>query len=83
MNFRFTLIILFFYSSIYSQYGSIEINTGGFSFIPIFTSEKPHIILRAGTNNKKRFSNRNLSYQNQILYLNKLKIKSILNFGKI
>ena len=34
-------------------------------------------------NNKKRFSNRNLSYQNQILYLNKLKIKSILNFGKI
>ena len=56
MNIRFTLIILFFYSSIYSQYGSIEINTGGFSFIPIFTSEKPHIILRAGTNNKKRFS---------------------------
>jgi glycosyltransferase involved in cell wall biosynthesis len=34
-------------------------------------------------NNKKRFSNRNLNYQNQILYLNKLKIKSILNFGKI
>tara|TARA_Y100000741_G_scaffold359681_1_gene340679 strand:- start:295 stop:927 length:633 start_codon:yes stop_codon:yes gene_type:complete len=56
MNFRFTLFILFFYSSIYSQYGSIEINTGGFSFIPIFTSEEPHIILRAGTNNKKRFS---------------------------
>jgi len=56
MNFRFILIILFFYTSIYSQYGSIEINTGGFSFIPIFTSEKPHIILRAGTNNKKRFS---------------------------
>lgn len=39
-----------------SQYGSIELNTGGFSFIPLFTSNKPHFILRAGTNDKKRFS---------------------------
>lgn len=31
-------------------------NTGGFSFIPLFTSNKPHFILRAGTNDKKRFS---------------------------
>lgn len=44
------------YSSIHSQYGSIELNTGGFSFIPLFTSNKPHFILRAGTNDKKRLS---------------------------
>lgn len=43
-------------SPVQSQYGSIELNTGGFSFIPLFTSDKPHFILRAGTNDKKRFS---------------------------
>jgi hypothetical protein len=43
-------------SNVHSQYGSIELNTGGFSFIPLFTSNKPHFILRAGTNDKKRFS---------------------------
>ena len=43
-------------SHVQSQYGSIELNTGGFSFIPLFTSDKPHFILRAGTNDKKRFS---------------------------
>ena len=50
--------LLCFLTSFYvqSQYGSIEMNTGGFSFIPLFTSNKPHFILRAGTNDKKRFS---------------------------
>ena len=43
-------------SNVKSQYGSIELNTGGFSFIPLFTSDKPHFILRAGTNEKKRLS---------------------------
>ena len=43
-------------SNIKSQYGSIEFKTGGFSFIPLFTSNKPHFILRAGTNEKKRLS---------------------------
>ena len=43
-------------SNVKSQYGSIELNTGGFSFIPLFTSNKPHFILRAGTNEKKRLS---------------------------
>lgn len=43
-------------SNVKSQYGSIEFNTGGFSFIPLFTSNKPHFILRAGTNEKKRLS---------------------------
>jgi hypothetical protein len=51
-------IVIYFLanSNVQSQYGSIELNTGGFSFIPIFTSNKPHFILRAGTNDKKRFS---------------------------
>ena len=43
-------------SGVKSQYGSIELNTGGFSFIPIFTSDKPHFILKAGTNDRKRLS---------------------------
>ena len=47
---------LLVFSNVKSQYGSIELNTGGFSFIPLFTSDKPHYILRAGTNDKKRLS---------------------------
>ena len=43
-------------SGVKSQYGSIELNTGGFSFIPLFTSDKPHFILKAGTNDRKRLS---------------------------
>ena len=47
----FTFLLLFYLISSYSfsQFlftGSIEINSGGFSFIPIFTSDKPHIIFR-------------------------------------
>ena len=50
--------MMFFLASLHiqSQYASIELNTGGFSFIPLFTSNKPHFILRAGTNVKKRLS---------------------------
>ena len=44
---------LLVFSNVKSQYGSIELNTGGFSFIPLFTSDKPHFILRAGTNDKR------------------------------
>ena len=50
------IIYLSVNSSLHSQYGSLELNTGGFSFIPIFTSNKPHYVLRAGTNDKRRFS---------------------------
>jgi hypothetical protein len=50
------IICLIMSSYVQSQYGSIELNTGGFSFIPIFTSNKPHFILRAGTNDKKKLS---------------------------
>ena len=51
-------LLLFFLINYYSysQYGSIEINTGGFSFIPIFTSDKPHMIIRAGTDQSKSFT---------------------------
>tara|TARA_Y100000385_G_C13047318_1_gene618103 strand:- start:981 stop:1610 length:630 start_codon:yes stop_codon:yes gene_type:complete len=40
----------------YSQYGSIELSTGGFSFIPAFTDSSPNIIINAGTGNKKLVS---------------------------
>ena len=50
------VICFLFGFQVQSQYGSIELNTGGFSFIPIFTSNKPHFILRAGTDDKKRLS---------------------------
>jgi hypothetical protein len=48
--------ILLFGLPLQAQYGSLELNSGGFSFIPLFTSNKPHIILRAGTDDKKRWS---------------------------
>ena len=58
MNKYFIYFILFYFLTefSYSQSGSIEFNTGGFSFIPIFTSDKPHMIFRGSTNNKKRLS---------------------------
>jgi len=40
----------------FSQVGSIEISTGGFSFIPAFTSKEPNIIINAGTNQTKRLT---------------------------
>ena len=55
-NFLCFIIFALVYSNSNSQYGSIEINTGGFSFIPIFTSDKPHLIIRAGTDQTKRFT---------------------------
>ena len=39
-----------------AQTGSVEISTGGFSFIPAFTSKEPNLIINAGTNPKKRLS---------------------------
>ena len=54
----FNFLILSYLISSYSlsQTGSIEVNSGGFSFIPIFTSDKPHIIFRGSTNDKNRLS---------------------------
>ncbi len=42
--------------SLNAQTGSIEMSTGGFSFIPAFTSKEPNIIVNASTNPKKRLT---------------------------
>ena len=44
-----------------AQYGGIEASTGGFSFVPDFTSEDPHFILSVGTNTDKRLQGHLLS----------------------
>lgn len=54
----FYLYVLFFICTFsgYSQVGSIEVSSGGFSFIPAFTSKEPNIIINAGTNQAKRLT---------------------------
>ena len=42
--------------SLNAQTGSIEMSTGGFSFIPAFTSKEPNLIINAGTNPKRRLT---------------------------
>jgi hypothetical protein len=54
------LIILSIGSS-KAQTGSIEMSTGGFSFIPAFPSKEPNLIINAGTNPKRRLTG-NLMY---------------------
>nr|WP_315189664.1 hypothetical protein [uncultured Flavobacterium sp.] len=57
MNKTLLIIISFLFSSlIHAQYANVEASTGGFSFIPAFTSDSPHLIINAGTNDKKRLS---------------------------
>jgi hypothetical protein len=34
----------------FGQYGSLELNSGGFSFIPAFTDKNPNLMINAGTN---------------------------------
>jgi len=58
------LIILSIGSS-KAQTGSIEMSTGGFSFIPAFTSKEPNLIINAGTNPKRRLTG-NLMYMMRI-----------------
>ncbi|MFM1808059.1 MAG: hypothetical protein RLZZ242_784 [Bacteroidota bacterium] len=41
---------------LHAQYGSVELSSGGFSFVPNFTSEDPHFILNMGTSSEKRLS---------------------------
>lgn len=48
------LLFVIFLSN--AQTGSIEMSTGGFSFIPAFTSKEPNIIINASTNPKKRLT---------------------------
>ena len=40
----------------HAQYANIEASTGGFSFIPAFTSDAPHFVINAGTNENKALS---------------------------
>jgi hypothetical protein len=39
-----------------AQTGSIELSSGGFSFVPAFTSKEPNVIINASTNPQKRLS---------------------------
>jgi hypothetical protein len=55
-KFFLTLGVALFAVQVDAQYGSIELSSGGFSFIPDFTSRDPHIILSAGTGTGKRLS---------------------------
>lgn len=57
MKFKFlTLLSFFCITLVQAQYASFEASTGGFSFIPAFTSEDPHIIVNAGTTDSKPLS---------------------------
>ena len=42
--------------SLTAQTGSIEMSTGGFSFIPAFTSKEPNLIINASTNPKRKLT---------------------------
>ena len=55
-KFFLTLGVALFAVQVDAQYGSVELSSGGFSFIPDFTSRDPHIILSAGTGTGKRLS---------------------------
>lgn len=46
-------LIILSIGSLNAQTGSIEMSTGGFSFIPAFTSKEPNIIINASTNPKR------------------------------
>jgi len=49
--------IAFLFSTFaHAQYANIEASTGGFSFIPAFTSDDPHFVINAGTNDNKALS---------------------------
>ena len=57
MNKTLLLIIAtLFCTFAHAQSASFEASTGGFSFIPAFTSEDPHVIINAGTNENKKLS---------------------------
>ena len=50
------ICLIFAAFSLNAQTGSIEMSTGGFSFIPAFTSKEPNMIINASTNPKKRLT---------------------------
>jgi hypothetical protein len=66
---KFYLSILSFFVTIINlnaQTGSAEISSGGFSFIPAFTSKEPNLIINAETNSKYKLTG-------QLVYMVRLK----------
>ena len=57
----------------FSQYGNLELSTGGFSFIPAFTDPNPNINFNAGTGNKKLVS----AYMVGSIRMNTLNLRSL------
>jgi len=53
---RIFFIIILFSGWVHSQYGSIELSSGGFSFVPAFTDASPNFIIHAGTSTNKLLS---------------------------
>ena len=49
-------LIILTAGSLQAQTGSIEMSTGGFSFIPAFTSKEPNLIINASTNPKRKLT---------------------------
>ena len=49
-------LVILSIGSLQAQTGSIEVSTGGFSFIPAFTSKEPNIIVNASTNPKRKLT---------------------------
>jgi hypothetical protein len=57
MQKSFIFILLITISlSLSAQTGSIELSSGGFSFVPAFTSREPNLIINAGTNPEKKLT---------------------------
>jgi hypothetical protein len=54
----FIIVLVLFCLSLtaHAQHGSIELSSGGFSFVPNFTSKDPHFILNMSTSSEKRLS---------------------------
>jgi len=53
---RLFVLFVLIASSAYSQYGSVELNTGGFSLVPAFTDDQPNFIINLGSATDKRVS---------------------------
>jgi hypothetical protein len=49
-------LVILSIGSLQAQTGSIEVSTGGFSFIPAFTSKEPNIIINASTNPQRKLT---------------------------
>ncbi|MFM6947408.1 MAG: hypothetical protein ACKOWQ_00195 [Aquirufa sp.] len=52
----FSIILLSLSITLNAQTGSIELSSGGFSFVPAFTSKEPNLIINASTNLDKKLT---------------------------